>query len=332
MRPPKRRHDSTSLRLEDMKSFGRCRQIIIGLLLALLAGPSQTVQAQFAVYDGANHATQLERMAQEAARWAEKLKQYQEEIERYQRMFDKAVEQVTTLNGILTTIDEELARNKALIGTISSVGQTIRNLYQLEQQIYTMVTCRIRVVQSVWTRLKQGIFDPQQNLRDMEEYLKYSIGKPSEERIAHIELLANQDAEFEQYMYLRELAHGRLANTEKKIKELEALLAAEMAKPVAERHGVSELNAQIADGKSLAEAITAEINDLTQKINAKMVKYGVILNKHVNFGARVQQDTAAWAEMTKLNEEVLGALDSAFDPNAEQSIDVLPDDEFEIFR
>jgi len=166
----------------------------------------------------------------------------------------------------------------------------------------------------------------------MEEYLKYSIGKPSEERIAHIELLANQDAEFEQYMYLRELAHGRLANTEKKIKELEALLAAEMAKPVAERHGVSELNAQIADGKSLAEAITAEINDLTQKINAKMVKYGVILNKHVNFGARVQQDTAAWAEMTKLNEEVLGALDSAFDPNAEQSIDVLPDDEFEIFR
>jgi len=143
-----------------MKSFGRCRHIIIGLLLALLALPAQTVQAQFAVYDGANHATQLERMAQEAARWAEKLKQYQEEIERYQRMFDKAVEQVTTLNGILTTIDEELARNKALIGTISSVGQTIRNLYQLEQQIYTMVTCRIRVVQSVWTRLKQGISIP----------------------------------------------------------------------------------------------------------------------------------------------------------------------------
>lgn len=315
-----------------MKRFSRVRQIITGLLLAMLILPAQTAQAQFAVYDGANHATQLERMAQEAARWAETVKHYMEEIEHYQRMFDKAVQQVTSLNGILTTVDEQLARNKALIGTISSVGQTIRNLYQLERQIESMVTCRIRVVQSVWTRLKQGIFDPAQNLRDMEEYLKYSIGKPSEDAVAHIELLANQDAEFEQYMYLRELAQGRLANTEKKIKELEALLAAEMAKPEADRHGVSELNSQIADGKALSEAITAEINDLTQKINAKMVKYGVILNKHVNFGARVQQDTAAWAEMTKLNDEVLTALDSAFDPEAEQSIDVLPDDEFEIFR
>lgn len=315
-----------------MKRFSRTRQIITGLLLAMLILPAQTAQAQFAVYDGANHATQLERMAQEAARWAETVKHYMEEIEHYQRMFDKAVQQVTSLNGILTTVDEQLARNKALIGTISSVGQTIRNLYQLERQIESMVTCRIRVVQSVWTRLKQGIFDPAQNLRDMEEYLKYSIGKPSEDAVAHIELLANQDAEFEQYMYLRELAQDRLANTEKKIKELEGLLAAEMAKPESDRHGVFELNSQIADGKALAEAITAEINDLTQKINAKLVKYGVILNKHVNFGARVQQDTAAWAEMTKLNDEVLTALASAFDPEAEQSIDVLPDDEFEIFR
>jgi len=248
-----------------MKSFGRCRQIVLGLLLALLIVPAQPAQAQWAVYDGANHATQLQKMAEEVARWAETVQHYMEEIEHYQRMFDKAVQQVTSLKGILTTVDEQLARNKALIGTISSVGQTIRNLYQLEQQIFSMVTCRIRAVQSVWTRLKQGIFDPRQNLRDMEEYLKYSIGKPSQDAIAHIELLANQDAEFEQYMYLRELAQGRLANTEKKIKELEALLAAEMAKPVAERHGAAELNAQIADGKALAQAITAEINDLTQR-------------------------------------------------------------------
>jgi len=63
-----------------------------------------------------------------------------------------------------------------------------------------------------------------------------------------------------------------------------------------------------------------------------MLKYGVILNKHVNFGERVQQDTAAWAEMTKLNDEVLTALDSAFDPDTEQPIEVLGDDDFEIFR
>jgi hypothetical protein len=36
--------------------------------------------------------------------------------------------------------------------------------------------------------------------------------------------------------------------------------------------------------------------------------------------------------MTRLNDEVLGALDEAFDPDSEQPMDVIPDDEFEIFR
>lgn len=314
-----------------MKKHQLFKQITLGLLLALLIMPAQPAQAQWAVYDGANHATQLQRMAQDLAHWAETVQHYAQEIQHYQQMFDKAVQQVTSLNGILTTVDETLARNKALIGTISSVGRTIRNMYQLEQQIYGMVTSRIRAVQSVWTRMKEGIFDPTQNLRDLEEYLKYSIGKPSEERVARIELLANQDAEFEQYMYLRELAYGRLANAEKKLKELEAQLAAEMSKPEAGRHGVSELNSQIADAKALAETIRAQINELTEKINEKMIKYGVVINRHVNFGQRVQQDTAAWAEMTRVNEEVLGALDEAFDPETEPPIEV-SDDDFVIFR
>lgn len=36
--------------------------------------------------------------------------------------------------------------------------------------------------------------------------------------------------------------------------------------------------------------------------------------------------------MIRLNDEVLGALDEAFDPDSEQAIDVIADDEFEIFR
>jgi len=311
---------------------GRLKQVMLGALLALLICPAQTAQAQFAVYDGANHASQLQRMAQDLQRWLETVQHYMQEIEHYNRMFDNAVQQVTSLGGILTTVDETLARNRRLIGTIGSVGQTIRNLYQLERQIYNMVTSRIRAVQNVWMRLKDGIFDPAQNMRDLEEYLKYSIGRPSEEAVSRIELLANQDAEFEQYLYLRELACGRLANAERQVGELEALLAAEMQKPEGERQGVAELNARIADARALAETIRAQIGELTQKINEKMITYGVILNRHVNFGRRVQQDTEAWAEMTRLNDEVLGALDEAFDPDSEQAIDVIPDDEFEIFR
>jgi len=84
---------------------------------------------------------------------------------------------------------------------------------------------------------------------------------------------------------------------------LEMLRVYEFDDAEAERHGVSELNSQIADTKALAETIRAQINELTEKINEKMIKYGVVINRHVNFGQRVQQDTAAWAEMTRVNEE-----------------------------
>jgi len=310
----------------------RLKQTVLGVLLALLVCPVQSAQAQFAVYDAANHATQLQRMAQDLQHWVETVQHYMQEIEHYNRMFDNAVQQVTTLGGIMTTVDEQLARNRRLIGTISSVGQTIRNLYQLERQIYNMVTTRIRAVQNVWMRLKDGIFDPTQNMRDLEEYMKYSIGKPSEEAVARVELLANQDAEFEQYLYLRELAYGRLANAERSVKELEAQLALEMGKPEGERQGVAELNARIADARQLVETIRGQITELTEKINEKMITYGVVLDAHVNFGRRVQQDTEAWAEMTRVNDEVLSALGEAFDPDSEQPMDVTPDDEFEIYR
>src|SRR5215210_8407466 len=174
----------------------RAKQVLLGLLVGLILVPAQTVQAQWAVYDGANHATQLERMAQDAARWMETVNHYLEEIKEYERMIDKQVEQITSLGNILNKVDEQLARNKNLINTVASFGRTIRQIYQLQQDVRTMVTARILAVQRVWDRMRQGIFDPQQNMRDLEDYLRNSIGKASENRVAYHELLLAQDAEF----------------------------------------------------------------------------------------------------------------------------------------
>jgi hypothetical protein len=310
----------------------RARQVLIGLLVGLFLVPSQSAQAQWAVYDGANHATQLERMAQDAARWMETVNHYLEEIKKYETMIDKQVEQITRLGNILRTVDEQLARNKNLINTVAGFGRTIRQIFQLQQDIRTMVTCRILAVQRVWDRMRQGVFDPRQNARDLEEYMRHSIGKASQQKVEYHELLLEQDAEFGEAVYNREVAYGRLARAEEAQKALEAALAAETSKPAGEQQGVASLLQQLADCKQYIATLTQQIADYTKVINDKMVKFGVRIDAHARFGQAVVRETEAWREMSRLNEETLRSLDVLFDPD-EPVVEVFdfPEGEYEPF-
>ncbi len=311
---------------------GRCKQIVLGLLLATLIMPAAMVNAQWAVYDGANHATQLTRMAEDAARWVETINHYVEEINKYSTMIDKQVEQITRLGNIMNTVDEQLARHKNLIQTVGSIGRTIRQIFQLQTDIRTMVTCRILAVQRVWDRMRNGIFDPAQNMRDLEEYMRHSIGKPSQQRVEYHELLLEQDAEFGDAVYQLEIAMGRLARAEEAQKALEAALTAETAKPAAEQQGVDSLLKQLADCKLYIATLTQQIADLTKIVNDKMTQFGVKIDAHARFGAAVQRETEAWREMTRLNQETLRSLDALFDPdNPTEEVFDYPEEDYEPF-
>lgn len=316
-----------------MKESGRGKQIALGLLLALLIFPASTVKAQWTVYDPANHQTQLARMAQDAARWMETINHYLEEIRKYQTMIDKQVEQITSLGNILHTVDEQLARHKNLIYTISNFGHAIRQIFQLQQDIRNMISCRILAVQRVWDRMKNGIFDPEQNKRDLEDYLRNSIGRSAQNRVEYYELLLAQDAEFSEAVYNREIAYGRLARAEEAQKALEEALTRETRKPSAEQQGVDSLLQQLADCKLYISQLTQQIADYTKIINDKMVKFGVKFDAHARFGAAIKRETEAWTEMTRLNQETLRSLGVLFDPN-NPVVDVFDftDEDYEPFR
>ncbi len=311
----------------------RGRQVLLGVVVGLILIPAQPVQAQWAVYDGANHATQIERMVQDAARWVETVNHYVEEINRYATMIDNQVEQITRLGNILRTVDEQLARNRNLINTVAKFGQTIRQIFQLQQDIRTMVTARILAVQRVWDRMRNGIFDPQQNMRDLEEYMRHSIGKPSQQRIQYHELMLEQDAEFGEAVYQREVAMGRLARAEQAQRALETALTAETSKPVGEQQGVQSLLQQLADCKLYIANLTEQIAELTRIINDKMTQFGVRIDAHARFGQAVVRETAAWREMTRVNQQTMESLDALFDPdNPVEEVFDFPADEYEPFQ
>ncbi len=289
-----------------MRHLSFTKQLLIGLLLGLIITPAQPAKAQWITHDPIAYALKIQEFAKEIDFWLQT-------VEHYSQMYDKAVKQVTSLGGILTTIDQQLARNKSLVSSIASIGQTVRQIYMLKRQIENMVQCRIRAVRSLDSRLKAGIFNPQQDLQDLEEYLRNSIGRASQDTVANIERLANMDNEFERLRYELQNAYGRLAEAQAVLKQYEDMLTTEMAKPEDERHSLGILQTQISNTKIQIEQIKTQINDLTEKLAAKTQQYGIQLETRAEYGQQVHQTNKAWEATVPVRKDILDEIDKTFE-------------------
>ena len=291
-----------------MRRLSLIKQLLIGLLLGITITPTQPVQAQWTVFDPTSYAAQIEEMAREVDRWMQT-------VQHYTAMYDKAVKQVTSLGGILTIVDQQLARNKNLISSVAQIGQTVRHIYLLKRQIENMVECRIRAIQQLDSRLKAGIFNPQQDLQDLEEYLRNSIGRSSQNTLANLERLANMDNEFERLRYELRNAYIRLAEAQAVLKQYEDMLTAEMAKPEDERHSVALIQTQISNTKLQIEQIKAQINHLTAKLADKTKQYGIQLDIRGTYGQQVHQTNKAWESTIPVRKDILEQIDKTFEPD-----------------
>ena len=288
-----------------MRKLPFVRQLILGLLLGIFITPAQPAQAQWLTFDATAYALKVEEMMRHVNEWMTT-------IQHYTDMYDKAVKQVTSLGGILTTVDKQLARNKQLVRSIATIGQTVRQIYSLKRQIENMVQCRIRAIRQLDSRLKAGIFNPQQDLQDLEEYLRNSIGRASQDTVANMERLAAADNEFERMRYELQNAYGRLAEAQAVLKKLEEELTNEMAKPEEERHSQQLIQTQISNTKIQIEQIKTQINELTKSLAAKAKQYGVELQARAGYGQQVHETNKMWEATVPIRKEILDEIDKTF--------------------
>lgn len=286
------------------------KQLILGITLGAfcLTIMPATAEAQWLTFDQPQWLLKIEEMAREVDRWATK-------IEQYNHMYDKAVEHVTRLTNILKTVDEQLARNKRLVVSIAGIARLVRRAFQLKNQFENMVRSRIISINRLWGRLKNGIFDPQQNLRDLEEYLKNSLGRTSEDAVANMERLARMDSEFERMQYDLNQAYARLAAAEELLKQYQEALAAEMAKPEHERQAVDTLEHQILLTNQWIEQLNKQISDLTAQVAERAKRYGMVINQHADFGNQVDATDQAFETLIQGKKEILDAIDQEFQPD-----------------
>ncbi|MDQ2629685.1 MAG: hypothetical protein M3Y75_01735 [Actinomycetota bacterium] len=277
------------------------------MLGSILLAPTQ-VQAQWAVYDHPNWVLKFKEMVEDANRWVVTVNNYAE-------MYTKAAEQLMTLGGILDKFEKTLARNKDLITTWSNVGKSVRGVLKLRRQLENMVRCRIQSIQSIADRLRNGVFDMEANARDLENYLKHTIGKTSEEAIANIERLANQDATLDRLRYDLHVVEAKIAEQQEALKQYEALLEAWEVKPDDERYGYSDINTHIEICKQTIAALEKQRSEIIAELEKRVKRYGVVLEERGNFGKQVKEFNDSLSGLTEAKQEIIDAINEEFEPD-----------------
>jgi chromosome segregation ATPase len=273
------------------------RSAIIGVLLGVLLVPAAPVEAQFTVWDPTNYSLQLAKKIEEANRWLET-------VRHYATMVDKTIQQLTTMQGILRNVDEQLARNVRLVRFISNVGQIVRGSFQLKRQLEGMIRYRIAMLKSIDDRLRNGILDPEQDLRDLEDYLKFTIGRSADQTVARLDKLARNDSQLESWCVRRTQVQKDLAVAHEVLKQAEEQLEIERNKPDVNQSNVAHLDDVLLQQQQVIAALEKEHADLQEKITERAAKYGLRLQDMENFAFSIMAATDGWLTLQQTKDQV----------------------------
>ena len=283
-----------------MKNF--LRQLLIGVLVGLILAPS-TAQAQWTVFDPAQYSLQIERQIEEANRWLERVKQYSEEI-------NKLAEQLSTMKGVLGQAEKLVLHNDNLTRTMAQIGQTVRDVFALKRAIETMVISRLNMIKSIKTRLMNGIFDPDADLRDFEDYLRNSIGRQEQDKIATMNRIAMFDATLARLYHDLQTAQARQAGAAQQMKQAKDKLDAELAKPQGEQcaHCISDLKLEIASCEKMIADLDTQITNLSTQIEDRVKRYNLTMEERVRIANRVKATDEAWDKLNIVKDVIFDAI------------------------
>jgi hypothetical protein len=276
--------------------------MLCGLLIGLLVMPARVAHAQWPVFDAAAYTHRIKSEIKRVQEWAERVRQYQ-------TMYTNVVNQLTTLRGVLQTVDKQLAKNMELARLTNDIGEIIRGSFKLKRQIENQTRYQIAALQRIDDRLNNGIFDPEQDLQDFEDYLMYSMGRNSKQTIRMAVRTAQADAQLNKWMTEKQEADKDLSDARKAEAELVARLEREKNNP--DPFVIQPLTDALQKNQLLIESLSKKITDLEEKIQQRMNLYGVRLSDMENFAYQVQSAKVAWLELQKTKQEINKAFDAA---------------------
>jgi chromosome segregation ATPase len=294
---------------KDYLSFPK--QILISLVLTsiFIGFEVKPVQAQFTVFDPSQYVLQLSKKIEEATRWMETINHYISMYENAVKQYEKMVESVSNLRGILNIVDEQIMRHKQLITTYSQLGKLIRGVYELKKRVENTITSQIQAIVNISRRYRSGIFDMDQNKRDLDDFLRFSIGRSADAQTANLERLAKLDSELEKMLYDREMILLDLAKMHEEEEQLAERLRTGDYKSDADNDGVQSLISQMQVIDSQIKLVEGQLRELEAKIQEKFVKYGLKIERMTEFGKEIRKANQMMTTITTARENFENELE-----------------------
>lgn len=287
-----------------MKNLKFTHQFAIALILFsfLMFPAAQPAKAQWVTFDATNYALQIEKKIEEAARWIRTVEQY---VSTYQ----KAVEQVSSLRGILSIVDEQITKNKQLVEGWAAVGRIVKGVYELKRQIENSIRSEIQAVMRISRRYRNGIFDLEANKRDLDDYLKHAIGRNADASLKNLERLAKLDSSFERMLYDREMILAELALLYKEQAELQDRVTELRNLPGDSQDKIEGMLAQLREIGSRIATLELRLDELKKQIEEKAKLYGLKIEQMEEFGKQIRQTEEMMTTITTGSQEFYSELE-----------------------
>jgi hypothetical protein len=265
--------------------------ILIGILISAFLFPAPTY-AQWTVFDPTANVNAIKQ-----------LQQWIQAIQKYETMITQGVESITNLQGILKQAETSFKWTK----DISDWGKLIRMGFKLKWQVENFISMQGRAFMSIQRRAMSGIFNPDQDLRDFENYLKYSVGRTAEDEVYKINEAIKNDPQIKMHEdQIRELseqtAHYQeeIENNEKQIEELQNC------------NDCSDKDQKILQLKLLNDQLTTkqqaamkEYREIKEKAAIRAEAIAKAHDKHRFFGKQIKDATDGWEQLTKETEDLM---------------------------
>ncbi len=287
------------------------RQLLISFILSsiLIGLDAKPVSAQWTVFDPSQYALQVAKKIEEASRWIETINHYVQMYEKAVQQYEKMVESVTNLRGILDKVDEQVMRHKQLISTYSTLGRWIRSTFELKKRIETTITSQIHSIVNIARRLKNGVFDMDANKRDLDDFLRFSIGRSADAEMANLERLAKLDSELERMLFDRENILLDLAKLYEERERIADETRAIQANPPTNQDGVQSLIDQMLAVNLRITTVEGQLRELEAKIQAKFVAYGLKIERMTDFGNEIRKSTEMMTGITRSSDDFMRELE-----------------------
>lgn len=287
-----------------MKNLKIIHQFVIALVVSsfLMFPAAQPTKAQWVTFDPTNYALQVEKKIDEVARWIKT-------VEQYTTMYQKAIEQVSSLRGILSIVDEQITKNKQMVEGWAAVGRIVKGVFELKKQIENSIKSEINAVVSISRRYRDGIFDMEANKRDLDDYLKHAIGRNADASLKNLERLAKLDSSFERMLYDREMILAELALLYKEQTELQDRVTELRGLPGDYQDKIEGYLAQLREIGSRIATLELRLDELKKQIEEKCKEYGLKIEQMEEFGKQIRQTEQMMTTITVGSQEFYSELE-----------------------